>query len=55
MEYPKLITIHEKNKHLQYNHRVIIELRLKDGLFFAKVFCNEMQRKTVTSRTIFNC
>ena len=31
MEHPKPITIHEKNKHLQYNHRVIIEPRLKDG------------------------
>jgi IS30 family transposase len=30
MEHPNTITIHEKNKHLQYNHRVIIELRLKD-------------------------
>ena len=31
MEHPKSITIHEKNNPLQYNHRVIIELRLKDG------------------------
>ncbi len=29
MEHPNTITIYEKNKHLQYNHQVIIELRLK--------------------------
>ena len=37
MEHPKPITIHEKNKHLQYNHRVIIELRLKDGHIAYKI------------------
>ena len=31
MEQPKPSTIHERNKHLQYNHRTIIELQLKDG------------------------
>jgi IS30 family transposase len=31
MDHPNSITSHTKNTHLQYNHRVIIELRLKDG------------------------
>jgi len=31
MDHPNSITEHRKNTHLQYNHRVIIELRLKDG------------------------
>ncbi len=31
MDHPNSITSHKKNTHLQYNHRVIIELRLKDG------------------------
>lgn len=31
MDYPNSITSHTKNKHLQLCHRVIIELRLKDG------------------------
>ena len=31
MDYPNSITSHTKNKHLRLCHRVIIELRLKDG------------------------
>jgi IS30 family transposase len=31
MDHPNSTTSHEKNTHLKYNHRVIIEMRLKDG------------------------
>ncbi len=31
MDYPHSTTSHSKNKHLQFFHRVVIELRLKDG------------------------
>jgi IS30 family transposase len=37
MDHPNSITSHEKNTHLQYNHRVIIELRLKDGYSAYKI------------------
>ena len=58
MDYPNSITNHIKNKHLQLCHRIVIELRLKDGYSAyaiakelgcaANTVRNEIRRGTVT-------
>ena len=58
MDYPNSITNHVKNKHLQLCHRIVIELRLKDGHSAYKIakelgcaantIRNEIRRGTVT-------